>query len=44
MEAQTDITFEAVPVDHSAIAQMGEEGDIKYTWDPKNPAEVEGAR
>jgi len=44
MEPQTDITFEDIPVDHSAIAKMGEEGDIKYTWDPKNPDEVEGAR
>jgi len=23
---------------------MGEEGDIKYAWDPKNPDEVEAAK
>lgn len=44
MQEQTDISFADVPADHSALAQMGSEGDIKYTWDPKNPTEVESAR
>lgn len=44
MEAQTDTTFEAVPAHMGAIAVMGSEGDIKYTWDPKKPEEVEVAR
>jgi len=44
MEAQTDTTFDAVPAHMGAIAVMGSEGDIKYTWDPKKPEEVESAR
>ena len=44
MEPQTDITFEDIPDHHSAMAMMGEEGDIKYTWDPKQPDDVEAAR
>ena len=44
MEPQIDITFETIPDHHSALAQMGEEGDIKYAWDPKSPDEVEAAQ
>lgn len=44
MELQTDTTFKDVPDHMGAIAVMGSEGDIKYTWDPKKPEEVEAAR
>jgi hypothetical protein len=41
---ETDTTFAGIPEDRAAMAVMGETGDTKYTWDPKNPAEVEAAR
>jgi hypothetical protein len=39
-----DTTFADVPEGMAAMAVMGSTGDTKYTWDPKNPDEVELAR
>lgn len=44
METTTDQTFADVPAGMAAMAIMGSNGDTKYTWDPKNPADVEAAR
>jgi len=39
-----DTPFEKLPPHLGAIAVMGTKGDIKYTWDPKNPDDVNAAR
>jgi hypothetical protein len=44
LQAHTDLAFGDIPQNHGCFAQMGQEGDIKYTWDPNNPEEVEAAR
>ena len=44
LQEHTDTAFENLPDDIGCFAQMGSEGDIKYTWNPKNPEEVQAAR
>lgn len=41
---ETDVPFEQIPPHLGAVSVMGGKGDIKYTWDPKNPDEVNAAR
>lgn len=41
---ETDTTFADVPQGLAAMAVMGSDGDSKYTWNPKNAAEVDAAR
>ena len=36
--------FADVPEGLAAMAIMSSDGDTKYTWDPKNPDEVDAAR
>ena len=39
-----DTAFKNIPQDRGAMAVVGASGDTKYTWDPKNPHEVEAAK
>lgn len=39
-----ETTFADAPEDKGIMAVLNAEGDTKYAWDPKNPAEVEAAR
>ena len=39
-----DITFGEVPQGRNAMAEMGERGDTKLTWDPLRPDEVQAAK
>jgi hypothetical protein len=36
--------FNSVPLDRSAMAIMGQNGDTKHLWNKSNPAEVEAAK